>query len=97
MMSSCVIKIGADDCPICTSMGLFDRDVVRELGLSLWYIPLDDVPFHESVREYLVRTHLDSDGLVNIPIYILRMDDEFIGSFEGEMRRDEFKSALEVL
>jgi hypothetical protein len=97
MTTNCVIKIGADDCPICASMSEFDRAVVTDLGLSLWYVPLDDVPSHPSIRDYLVRTHLDSDGLVNIPIYILRMDDSYIGSFEGEMDRGEFKSALEVL
>lgn len=96
MISSCVIKVGADDCPICTAMGEFDKDVSQELGLSLWYIPLSDVGSHPSIREYLLKTHVDENGLVDIPIYILRMDDSFVGSFEGEMDRAAFKFALEA-
>jgi hypothetical protein len=95
-MGNCVIKVGADDCPVCAAMSEFDGDVVKSLGLALWHIPLNTVGTYESLRDYLVKNHVDSEGLIDIPIYVLRRDGAYVASVQGEMNGSALKFALQA-
>jgi hypothetical protein len=75
-------------------MGEFDRDVATELGMSLWYLPLDEASTQPQTRQYLIKHHVDDDGLVDIPIYILRRDAEYVASVSGQMDKEALKLAL---
>ena len=65
-------KIHADDCEVCLSLGDSAKGVASDNGFEYDEIELDYLANNPSpIRDYVVGYHLDEQGMVEVPIYII--------------------------
>ena len=68
-------KIHADDCEVCLTLGDSAKGVATENGFDYDEIELDYLANNPSpIRDYVVGFHLDEQGMVEVPIYIITTD-----------------------
>jgi len=77
-----LLKIYADDCPVCKSLDKTDLVIAQEANLEL--IKQDYLDLAAStgpVRDYVVHYHiLPNEGIIDIPIYVIVRDDVPVAS-----------------
>ena len=83
-----LIKISAYDCPTCQQLALSDQFTADYYGLTLEVKQLDDLANEPgALQSYVIGFHLEGDGSVTVPIYVVMTDDMIQGS--GEVKTDE--------
>lgn len=87
-------KIVDDGCPICAKMGQFDADLIALMGYELVVIKLDEAGAIPRTAAYIRNELMDSDGTVDIPMYIVEADGEFVGAVVGQNTKGELKRKL---
>lgn len=89
-----VWKIIDDGCPICAEMSEFDLDLISSMGYDSYTIKLEDAAAVVELAEYIKDNLMDSDGTVDIPMYIVEADGEFVGAVVGRNTKSELKRKL---
>lgn len=86
-------KVADRDCPICTKMSEFDTSVIQSMGLEFEIIMFDRFLQYPDLAEW-TKANLVVDGMIDIPLYILELDGEFVGAVTGEHTKSEFKRRI---
>ena len=89
-----VWKIVDDGCPICAKMGEFDGDLISSMGYESRAMKLADAAQNHRLASYIKGYLMDSDGTVDIPMYIIEADGEFTGAVVGQNTKGELKRKL---
>ena len=89
-----VWKVIDDGCPICAKMGEFDAELIVSMGYNLRIIRLEMAALNEHLATYIKANLMDSDGTVDIPMYIVEADGEFVGAVVGQNTKGELKRKL---
>lgn len=89
-----VWKVIDDGCPICAKMGEFDGELITSMGYYLRIIHLEMAALDEHLAVYIKSEIMDADGTVDIPMYILEVDNDFVGSVIGQNTKGELKRKL---
>lgn len=89
-----VWKIFDEDCPVCSRMAEYDLETIAAMGYDTVILSFENAALIPRVAEYVKAKVMDSEGLVDIPIYILEVDDEFVGHLEGYNTKGELKRKL---
>lgn len=89
-----VWKIIDDGCPICSKMSEFDSELIASMGYDNYVIKLEDAAAVTRLAEYIKSNLMDSDGTVDIPMYIVEADGEFVGAVVGQNTKGELKRKL---
>ena len=87
-------KIVDDGCPICAKMGQFDADLIASMGYELVILKLDEAGAIPRTASYIRKELMDVDGTVDIPMYIVEVDGEFVGAVVGQNTKGELKRKL---
>lgn len=65
-------KIHAEDCEVCLTLGDSAKGIANTVGFDYDEIELDYLANNPSqIRDYVVGYHLDEQGMVEVPIYII--------------------------
>jgi len=65
-------KIYADDCHVCQQLGDKAKALAEEAGFAYGEVELSVLASNPSpIRDYVSSYHLDKDGMVDIPIYVI--------------------------
>tara|TARA_R110001592_G_scaffold87890_2_gene259261 strand:+ start:1325 stop:1639 length:315 start_codon:yes stop_codon:yes gene_type:complete len=65
-------KIHAEDCEVCLTLGDSAKGIANTIGFDYDEIELDYLANNPSqIRDYVVGYHLDEQGMVEVPIYII--------------------------
>lgn len=71
-----ITKVYSPDCDVCTKLGRIAEPQAIDRGWSYDEIELGDVARNPSVlKDYVVKHHLDDEGMVDLPIYIFSNDE----------------------
>lgn len=89
-----VWKIVDKGCPICAEMSKFDKDLILSMGFGINMLLLEDAAGLERLATYIKSEVMDSDGTVDIPMYVLEVDGEFTGAVVGYNTKGELKRKL---
>jgi hypothetical protein len=89
-----VWKVIDDGCPICAKMGEFDAELIVSMGYDLRIIHLEMAALNEHLATYIKSEIMGPDGTVDIPMYILEVDYDFVGSVVGQHSKEELKKEL---
>jgi hypothetical protein len=89
-----VWKVIDDGCPICAKMGEFDAELITSMGYDNFTLKLEDAAAVVEFAEYIKANLMDSDGTVDIPMYIVEADGEFVGAVVGQNTKGELKRKL---
>lgn len=87
-------KIVDDGCPICAEMGQFDADLIALIGYELIVLKLDEAGAIPRTATYIRNELMDVDGTVDIPMYIVEVDEKFVGAIVGQNTKGELKRKL---
>lgn len=88
-----LIKVSAHDCPICAQLAYHDVSVAEDNQLPMEVVELGDLAQREgSLRDYIKSYHLEGDGSVTVPIYVI-VDGKNIEA-SGEVKNHEELSNL---
>lgn len=87
-------KIVDEGCPICAEMSKFDKDLILSMGFGINMLMLEHAAGLERLATYIKSEVMDSDGTVDIPMYILEVDGEFTGAIVGYNTKGELKRKL---
>ncbi len=68
-----LLKIAANDCPVCASLAEIDVAIANEYGLSFECIDLEVFAQTEgNIRDYVVNYHVvPNNGSIDIPVYVI--------------------------
>ena len=70
-----IIKISAYDCDVCKSMAEADVRVAETFKMPMEVKELGDLAAETSdLRDYVVNFHLEGDGSLVVPIYVIVAD-----------------------
>lgn len=70
-----ITKVYSPDCDICTKLGRIAEPQAIDRGWTYAEILLGDVAINPSTkRDYIVKNHLDDEGMVDLPIYLFSDD-----------------------
>ena len=70
-----IIKISAHDCDICQGMAEADIRVAETFCMPMEVKELSDLAAESSdLRDYIVNFHLEGDGSLVVPIYVIASD-----------------------
>ena len=89
-----VWKIVDDGCPICAKMSQFDADLIAFMGYELVVLKLDEAGAIPRTATYIRNELMDTDGTVDIPMYIVEVDGDFVGAVVGQNTKGELKRKL---
>ncbi|MGA1495215.1 MAG: hypothetical protein ACO37D_07435 [Rhodothermales bacterium] len=89
-----VWKVIDDGCPICAKMGEFDAELIVSMGYDLRIIRLEMAALNEHLATYIKSEIMGPDGTVDIPMYILEVDYDFVGSVIGDNTKGELERKL---
>ena len=89
-----VWKIVDEGCPICAEMSKFDKDLILSMGFGVNMLMLEHAAGLERLAAYIKSEVMDSDGTVDIPMYILEVDGDFVGAVVGYNTKGELKRKL---
>jgi hypothetical protein len=89
-----VWKIVDDGCPICSKMSQFDADLIAFMGYELVVLKLDEAGVIPRTASYIRSELMDADGTVDIPMYIVEVDGDFVGAVVGQNTKGELKRKL---
>lgn len=89
-----VWKITDSDCPVCSEMSEFDSELILSMGFELTLLPFDSAIHHEAIASYIKGSLVASDGTVDIPMYIVEADGDFVGAVVGRQTKGELKRKL---
>lgn len=89
-----VWKVIDDGCPICSKMSEFDSELIASMGYDNFILKLEDAAAVTRLAEYIKANLMDSDGTVDIPMYIVEADGEFVGAVVGQNTKGELKRKL---
>lgn len=87
-------KITDSDCPVCAEMSKFDGELILSMGFELTLLPFDSAVHHQAISAYIRENLVEPDGTVDIPMYIVESDGEFIGAVVGRQTKSELKRKL---
>ena len=83
-----IIKISAYDCDICQSMVEADIRVAEDFKMPMEVKELSDLAAETSdLRDYIVNFHLEGDGSLVVPIYVIVSDGKMQAS--GKVKDEE--------
>ena len=84
-----LIKVSAHDCDICKQLAYHDVSIAEDEQMPMEVIELGDLAQAEGtpVYEYVVNFHLEGDGSIVVPVYLI-MDDENIQA-SGQVKDHE--------
>ena len=83
-----LIKISAHDCPICAELATVDIEVAQDYGMPVEVKELSDLAQENgALRDYVVGYHLDGEGAVIVPIYVIM--DGLDCQASGEVKEEE--------
>ena len=79
-----LIKISAQDCPICTALAENDIKIAETEQMPLEVVELGDLAQKQGsdLYNYVVSYHVASDGSVIVPIYVIVDDNKIQASSE---------------
>jgi len=89
-----VWKIIDDGCPICAEMSQFDADLIAFMGYELVVLKLDEAGAIPRTATYIQSKLMDTYGTVDIPMYILEVNGNFVGAVVGQNTKGELKRKL---
>lgn len=89
-----VWKIAAEDCPICAEMGEFDEQLISSIGLGFHTLLLEHAAAIERLASYIKSEVMSLDGTVDVPMYILQVDGDFVGAVVGRHSKKELQAEL---
>lgn len=87
-------KIVDEGCPICAEMGNFDKDLILSMGLGVDTLMLEHAAGHDRLASYIKSEVMDPDGTVDIPMYVLEVDGDFVGAVIGRNTKSELRRKL---
>jgi len=91
-----VVKISDSTCPICSQLSEFDLSVCLTLNIGLTEIHLNFLHNYPNYYQYVLQNFVDSEGLVNVPIYLVLERDIITKSILGNpfLNENEFVKKL---
>ena len=89
-----VWKIIDDGCPVCAKMSEFDSGLIASMGYDNFILNLEDAAAVTRLADYIKANLMDSDGTVDIPMYVVEVDGEFVGAVVGQNTKGELKRKL---
>ena len=89
-----VWKITDSDCPVCAEMSKFDSELIISMGFDLRLLPFDSAVHHQAIASYIKANLIEPDGTVDIPMYIVESDGEYVGAVIGRQTKSELKRKL---
>ncbi len=89
-----LVKVSAYDCVICKELAYHDVSIAEDEQMPMQVIELSDLAQSEGtpVYDYVVSYHLEGDGSLVVPIYLI-MDDEKVQA-SGTIKEHEELSNL---
>ena len=67
-----LVKIGDDDCPVCQQLAEHDKQFSEARGLPLVTMtPGECAQSPGALRTHVVKTFVDENGLIDVPIYLV--------------------------
>lgn len=92
-----VVKISDSTCPICSQLSEFDLSVCLVLGISFTETHLKFLHNYPEYYQYVLQNIVDSEGLVDVPIYLVIEGNTITKSFLGNSSLNEDKFVKELL
>ena len=75
-MAETLVKIFADDCPVCFELSKVDSDIAKQSKMEFEVIRLQHLkPLNgdgpSNLYSYVKGVCVDDDGMINIPVYLI--------------------------
>lgn len=86
-----LLKIYAEDCPICQELEKSDRKLASVHNMEFVQMSLNEVaelPENDILRGYVIHYHVDGEGMVDIPLYLI-LDENFNIKSSGSIKEPE--------
>jgi hypothetical protein len=79
-----LIKVSAHDCAICAQLAYHDVSIAEDERMLMEVVELGDLAeaVGSPVHNYIVSYHLEGDGSITVPIYMIMDDDKIQASSE---------------
>ena len=79
-----LIKVSAYDCTICAQLAYHDVSIAEDNQMPIQVIELSDLAeaAGSPVHDYIVNYHLEGDGSITVPIYMIMDNDKIQASSE---------------
>ncbi len=73
-----LVKVSAHDCVICAQLAYHDVSIAEDNQMPIEVIELSDLAQAEGtpVYDYVVNYHLEGDGSIVVPVYMIMDDDK---------------------
>jgi hypothetical protein len=77
-----LVKVSAHDCVICAQLAYHDVSIAEDEQMQIEVIELGDLAQAEGtdVYNYVVNYHLEGDGSIVVPIYLILEDEKIQAS-----------------
>ena len=73
-----LVKVSAHDCVICAQLSYHDVSIAEDEQMAMEVIELEDLAQAEGtdVYNYVVNYHLEGDGSIVVPVYLILEDEK---------------------
>jgi len=90
-----LVKVSAHDCVICAQLSYHDVSIAEDEQMPIEVIELSDLAVAEGtpVYDYVVNFHLEGDGSIVVPIYLI-MDDEKVQASGAVKEHEELTNLI---
>ena len=92
-----LIKVSAHDCEICKQLAYHDVSIAEDKQMPIEVIELGDLAQAKGtpVYNYVVNYHLEGDGSIVVPVYLIMDGDDIQAS--GQVKdHDELRNLVEA-
>ena len=92
-----LVKVSAHDCVICSQLAYHDISTAEDQQMPIEVIELEDLAQAEGtpVYEYVVNYHLEGDGSIVVPIYLI-MDGDKVQASGAVKEHAELKNLIDA-
>ena len=90
-----LVKVSAHDCVICAQLSYHDVSIAEDAQMEFEVVELEDLAKAEGtdVYNYVCGYHLEGDGSIVVPIYLI-MDDEKVQASGAVEEHEELTNLI---
>ena len=92
-----LVKVSAHDCVICAQLTYHDVSIAEDQQMQMEVIELSDLAKAEGteVYNYVVNYHLEGDGSIVVPVYLI-MEDEKVQASGAIKEHTELRNLIDA-